>query len=228
MVTDQAVSLPTPESTDSDDVRLALDAAARLWAAGDVRDALRWLGRAAQSASDADDDLRSVQLARAAADLKTQFDISSVVPPADSSTGRGSMPSVPPASAAASESSPAGRGSMPSSPATSAASAAPATTASSSIPQPAAPSVAVAPRPAATPQRGASSDPVLRPASMPDDVGSVPPVVRHSTMRVQVLPTRNPDGSFLVRPLADGELAQPDARVALLVSIRPDLDPLPL
>jgi hypothetical protein len=60
---------PTPDPSDSDDVLLALETARALEAQGDLREAARWLRRAADEAEKEGNDLRVVTLARAAADL---------------------------------------------------------------------------------------------------------------------------------------------------------------
>lgn len=75
--------IPVPKDSDSKEVRWALETASSLWAS-DAREALRWLRRAAESASDSGDDLRSVQLASAAADLRNEASISGSMPPAAS------------------------------------------------------------------------------------------------------------------------------------------------
>ena len=43
-----------------------------MWTKGDYPEALRWLRRAAENASEEGDDLRAVQLAKGAADLRAQ------------------------------------------------------------------------------------------------------------------------------------------------------------
>lgn len=72
--------IPSPVESDSDEVRWALETARSLWA-NDARESLRWLRRAAEAASDAGDDLRSVHLARAAADLRSAAGIQGSLPP---------------------------------------------------------------------------------------------------------------------------------------------------
>ncbi len=61
--------IPSPQSGDSDDVELALETSQRLYKNGDNVEALKWLRRAANSAEEAGDDMRQLQLARVAADL---------------------------------------------------------------------------------------------------------------------------------------------------------------
>jgi hypothetical protein len=75
--------LPQADSADTDAVQMALQAAQTLWSRGDTTESLRWLKRAAESASDEGADLRSLQLAKAAAELRAKlFPTSSDPPPA--------------------------------------------------------------------------------------------------------------------------------------------------
>jgi hypothetical protein len=75
--------LPQADSADTDAVQMALQAAQTLWSRGDTTESLRWLKRAAESASDEGADLRSLQLAKAAAELRAKlFPTASDVPPA--------------------------------------------------------------------------------------------------------------------------------------------------
>lgn len=78
--------LPQADSADTDTVQMALQAAHTLWSRGDTTESLRWLKRAAESASDEGADLRSLQLAKAAAELRAKlFPSASDAPPAMSS-----------------------------------------------------------------------------------------------------------------------------------------------
>jgi hypothetical protein len=75
--------LPLADSADTDAVQMALQAAHTLWSRGDTTESLRWLKRAAESASDEGADLRSLQLAKAAAELRAKlFPTASDAPPA--------------------------------------------------------------------------------------------------------------------------------------------------
>jgi len=75
--------LPQADSADTDAVQMALQAAHTLWSRGDTTESLRWLKRAAESASDEGADLRSLQLAKAAAELRAKlFPTPSDSPPA--------------------------------------------------------------------------------------------------------------------------------------------------
>jgi hypothetical protein len=78
--------LPQADSADTDAVQMALQAAQTLWSRGDTTESLRWLKRAAESASDEGADLRSLQLAKAAAELRAKlFPMASEAPPAPAS-----------------------------------------------------------------------------------------------------------------------------------------------
>ncbi len=80
----ETTSFPAPQEQDSNEVRWALETAQNLWST-DPRESLRWLRRAAESAADSGDDLRSVHLARIAADLRAEANIQGSLPPAASS-----------------------------------------------------------------------------------------------------------------------------------------------
>ncbi len=64
-----AILNPVPE--DNEDVVSALETADIFWTKGDTDEALRWLKRAAETASDAGNDMRALAIARSAADLKS-------------------------------------------------------------------------------------------------------------------------------------------------------------
>lgn len=74
-------AFPSPQPQDAADVREAIEKAGLLWA-DDPKESLKWLRKAAEFASDAGDDLRSVQLARVSADLRALANISPSIPPA--------------------------------------------------------------------------------------------------------------------------------------------------
>src|SRR5690606_26947200 len=73
-------AFPSPQPQDSPEVREAIEQAGILWSE-DPKESLKWLRKAAEIASDAGDDLRSVQLARVSADLRNLANISPSVPP---------------------------------------------------------------------------------------------------------------------------------------------------
>ncbi len=60
---------PQPEPDDADEVVTALSTGGSLWASGDKDEAIRWLRKAQEAADAAGNDMRSLALARAAADL---------------------------------------------------------------------------------------------------------------------------------------------------------------
>lgn len=63
--------IPAVRDDDPEDVSWALSTAATQWARGDRVEALKWLRRAAEAASEAEKDSRALELAKAAADLTT-------------------------------------------------------------------------------------------------------------------------------------------------------------
>ena len=73
--------IPTAERSDTEEVRRSLALAHADFERGEVREALRHLRRAAESADDAGSELRGVALARAAADLATEVGTSLTPPP---------------------------------------------------------------------------------------------------------------------------------------------------
>jgi hypothetical protein len=94
------LSVPEPQPTDPEDLSTALETAAIFSAQGDVREAMRWVRRAAELAGDAGDDLRALTLARAVADLGDS--VAPSAPPPEVA------PSAPaPAAAPAAEAAPA-------------------------------------------------------------------------------------------------------------------------
>jgi hypothetical protein len=82
----QLSDLPQAETADPDGVQVALRAAQTLWSRGDTTESLKWLRKAAESASDEGADMRSLQLAKAAAELRAKLFVSSE-PPRSSGTG---------------------------------------------------------------------------------------------------------------------------------------------
>jgi hypothetical protein len=80
-------ALPQAETADPDGVQVALRAAQTLWSRGDTTESLKWLRKAAESASDEGADVRSLQLAKAAAELRAKLFVSSEPPPRPSSSG---------------------------------------------------------------------------------------------------------------------------------------------
>lgn len=65
--------IPPPHDEDDEDVHWALSTAGALWGRGEREEALRWLRRAAEQASDANADLRALELFKAAAEVATKL-----------------------------------------------------------------------------------------------------------------------------------------------------------
>jgi hypothetical protein len=61
--------VPEAAPDDPEDVSWALSTAEAMWARGDHAEGIKWVRRAAEAASEAENDLRALQLAKAAADL---------------------------------------------------------------------------------------------------------------------------------------------------------------
>src|SRR4051812_22071253 len=78
-MSDTSADLPEVEPRDPEPVAVAIETARALFRSGERLEALRWLRRAAERAEEAGDDVRSVSLARSAADLSTE--LQSVLPP---------------------------------------------------------------------------------------------------------------------------------------------------
>jgi hypothetical protein len=65
--------LPQAETADPDGVQVALRAAQTLWSRGETSESLKWLRKAAESASDEGADVRSLQLAKGAAEVRAKL-----------------------------------------------------------------------------------------------------------------------------------------------------------
>lgn len=85
-----AMEIPQPSSDDAEAVVTALETAAVFGAQGDTQEALRWVRRAAEAASDEGNDVRALMLARTVADLTTHLQARSVAP-GGSASGRITM-----------------------------------------------------------------------------------------------------------------------------------------
>lgn len=71
-MTDEDIHLPQVPKTRSDDpedVAWALSTAEAMWARGEHAEGLKWIRKAAESAADAEDDMRALDLAKAASEL---------------------------------------------------------------------------------------------------------------------------------------------------------------
>jgi hypothetical protein len=81
---DSAAPIPPPIQDDDEDVHWALSTAAALWGRGERVEALKWLRRAAEQASDINADARALHLFKAAADLASEINAGSMFPPPSS------------------------------------------------------------------------------------------------------------------------------------------------
>jgi hypothetical protein len=103
----QELHTPRPDLSDSDDVLLALETARALETQGEIREAVRWLRRAADEAEKQGNDERVLALARAAADLSnTLGPAQSAPPPAQSvppAPSAAEVPTMPPPAISAAE-----------------------------------------------------------------------------------------------------------------------------
>lgn len=79
MVTTTAIHIPSANDDDRDDVQCALTVARASWERGDLRDALKWLRRAAQMAAEGDALLRAIALSKAAAEVALALERPSVI-----------------------------------------------------------------------------------------------------------------------------------------------------
>jgi hypothetical protein len=227
-----ARSLPAAEASDSDDVRWALETATALWAKGDAQEALRWLRRAAENASEAGADLRAVMLAKAAAELRSELPATASVPPPPPApepapppppaprAGNGS--SRPPALAAAAAQPPADGDAEPGVPTTSrrylqtepGLSPGPVHAPRLELMQEPAPELVSTTPGLAAPAPQASLQ--LVPETTP--TGTEGPLA-HQAIRVAVRSTG--DGNYFAMPLAPGEHAPPGMREVLFVALDP-------
>ena len=62
-------TVPEPKPDDPEDVSWALSTAEAMWARGDNAEGVKWIRKAAEAASEAENDMRALELAKAAADL---------------------------------------------------------------------------------------------------------------------------------------------------------------
>lgn len=92
-----AIRIPEPSDNDPDSVATALETAALLVAKGELAEALRWVRRGAESASETGHDVRALALARAAAELSDQLERPSGFAPAASRVPEPAAPNPPPA-----------------------------------------------------------------------------------------------------------------------------------
>jgi hypothetical protein len=95
--------IPNPLPNDDEDVSWALSTAGALWGRGERAEALKWLRRAAEQASDVNDDVRALTLFKAAAEVAQTASmtppppITSTPPPASQAAPQAApQPSFPP------------------------------------------------------------------------------------------------------------------------------------
>lgn len=92
-----SLPIPEPRAEDDEDVHWALSTASALWARGEPQEALKWLRRAAETASDANRDERSLELFKAAAEFANGLQAKQVLAqPAQAQDGQQSKPFAPP------------------------------------------------------------------------------------------------------------------------------------
>jgi hypothetical protein len=229
-MSESSVDLPEVEPRDPEPVAVAIETARALFRSGERLDALRWLRRAAERAEEAGDDVRSVSLARCAADLSTE--LQSVPPPTRTSAPLSSPPPTPP-------------------PALEPVSAPPPTsrrhdetvalapyddfTDKTAVDGPTAavrdaqqsgvhitelPDSQSAPHSVTMPSPS-SSIPVVAPSPLTPVVVVAKPIARQA-LRVAVSPDPRSPGAWLARPLGEGVPAPPGSEEALLVALDPN------
>ncbi|WP_437682804.1 hypothetical protein [Sorangium sp. So ce131] len=171
--------IPPPHDEDDEDVHWALSTATALWGRGEREEALRWLRRAAEQASDANADLRALELFKAAAEVAQTISASDAAPTAVEA-GAG----APPAPSSRPPKSPASAPPQPSSarPATPAATSTPPPKPSAPPPKPGAPPPPPPPgaKPSRPPGAGADSARAERGGATPS---TPPPVKTTSAIR---------------------------------------------
>jgi hypothetical protein len=96
-----AAAIPPAKRDDVEDVAWALQTAEATWSRGDRADALKWIRRAAEAASEAEHDDRALELAKAAADVASLLadrpaGTSGIMPPTPESPRIGTTSAPPP------------------------------------------------------------------------------------------------------------------------------------
>ncbi|MEP7052508.1 MAG: hypothetical protein ABJB12_19230 [Pseudomonadota bacterium] len=223
-MSDTSPDLPEVEPRDPEPVAVAIETARALFRSGERLDALRWLRRAAERAEEAGDDLRSVNLARRAADLSTE--LQSVLPPAASAPP--STDAVPPPADPAPPTSRRHDEAIALSPYDDFSDKTVVDAAAPALPREALQSgvhitdlpesfeeahSATMPSPSSSIPSEATQPNVARPSGKP---GS------RKALRVALRPDPTHAGGWLARPLAEGDAAPADMEEALLVSLNPD------
>jgi hypothetical protein len=217
-----SLDLPEVEPRDPEPVAVAIETARALFRTGERLDALRWLRRAAERAEEAGDDLRSVSLARSAADLSTELQsvapppVASAPPPTVTSSRPPVAASAPPTSRRNDE----------------AAALAPYDDFSdkTAVDVLAPPIVREALQSGVHITELPESQPSERSVTMPSPSSSIPvvsgnpiakPAIR-AALRVAVSSDPKSPGAWLVRPLSEGVAAPPGSEEALLVALDPN------
>lgn len=232
---------PNVQESDSDDVRWALETALTMWNQGDKQEALKWLRRAAESAEQSGDDMRSLMLAKARAELHSLVEhdesetgptplaspvsIGTPMPPASTPpvARASSRPAPTPSAPPAQSSPPAGHISRPPS-----RPAPPPKRPSTAGPTPSARSPIAGPPPSGRGSDEESRQTLINPnrAPLPQPSMTRGPMDERRAIRVAVQPVEGQPGVFLTRPLRPGERPAPGASEAILVSIESGIDPL--
>jgi hypothetical protein len=174
--------VPEPKPDDPEDVSWALSTAEAMWARGDHLEGIKWVRKAAEAASESEQDMRALELAKVAADLAAMIARRSMSdPPASSRTlpggGPGSAPAAPTTSRSAAPPVPAPPVPAPPAPAA-----------------PPAPSRTPPPAPVAPPAAKAASAPPapkgrsIPPAPIPLPSKSTPPAAPSSASRAAPRP----------------------------------------
>jgi hypothetical protein len=97
----RGAAIPSAKRDDVEDVAWALQTAEATWARGDRADALKWIRRAAEAASEAEHDDRALELAKAAADVASLLaerpaGASGIMPPMPEAPRIGTTSAPPP------------------------------------------------------------------------------------------------------------------------------------
>ncbi len=223
-----AALLPVSEPADSSDTRWALETARTLWLQGERREALRWIRRAAEAASEAGADDRALTLAKVGAELRGVLDIPRTEPP---------PPMAPAAPNVVFAPTPAASPLPLVHAAPNVASAPPPVPLARFAPPPLqaapAPAASVAPKSVPRidrPSSAAVSDGDLVVTVVSTDGAAPPPngsIVSHRAVRVAVMAVAPGARELRVRRLSEGEVAPKDATVALLVAFEPGGSPIP-
>ncbi len=217
---DSIPDLPEVEPRDPEPVAVAIETARALFRSGERLDALRWLRRAAERAEEAGDDVRSVSLARSAADLSTELQsmapppvstppavVGSVLPtsrPTDDVAVLGSYDDFSDKTVVDAKAPAGGREAL-----------------RSGVHITDLPDSQLGPRSVTMPSPSSAIPGVPRPPG-PANIGVLPRPALRQAQRVTVRPDPTEPGGWLVRPLAEGVVAPSGSEEALLVALDPE------